>query len=357
MRKVATRGGIFGSTRMFGGGLWDGTVSGGFGAYEQAAAGLGQYQQAAAGLGEAEEGMLHAYDDGVFAARETMLDGPLQAFRDGSLGQYEQAAAGLGRGWSEEAGEKWLGGMGWTDYAGEKFMGGLGALPGYPQPCYDVETICGATAARNYGFKGEYDYLKSQYNDPACDSTCKDAIDRRVYVLAANCASAKSGCDAALKKKYVEQGGCDGIRGILARDAEEELVASGGGITPDGVFDANDCREWKRVFGKYPDVATLRELSGMTTKECPTLIVPNCTALVGGGGPVTPACGPGEVYADGKCVPLKCPAGQQLIAGKCEIIPTAPPQKKSKATMWIVGGLFGAAALTGLYFATRKRAA
>jgi len=355
MRDANTRGGIFGSQEMFGGGLFDGTISGGFGQYEQAAAGLGEYFD--------NGGQPGAFDEGVFGYHMGERAGLLQAYDDGSLGLVEQAEAGLGGGWSHEAGERWLGGMGdWADAQGCRTVAAFNTCDNdqfsrAQQDCYALRDAQG----------GDY----RPYID--FDSCVRSKHEQR---LLSNCVKY---CPGPSASDYPWGSVSEKTR-ALQRDVNQQLDWLGyQNIGVDGKLGATTCGAAKYVSGQgaknvtvpstcksfsFTPVAsdklcpegTKFDGSDCVPVPCPAGQVRASSGKCVAAGPVTIICDVGQQMINGKCVAITggCPAGQQMISGKCA--PIAPPGK-SKMTMWLVGGgLVAAGIVTAIYFGTRKKA-
>lgn len=346
---VDTGGGVFGSggqgRQIFGGGIWDGTQAG-FGAYDQAAAGIGEvpFEQAAAGIGAWDR--VESYKDGVFSDRNGKLHGELQSYREGSLGlgqMYEQAAAGIGS-WDQiesyregslgldgyGAGEQWLGGYG----AGEEWLGALGA--------FAVPSCCAQLGPNVYQVIDRTTYNSIlQGSDPAALKAMSDACCAALPSYTSTQSNVERNLD------------CSGRTGVTAEWLQnltnDKLAADGttfeykgkelSEVSVDGMWGGQSCAGFCAAFGRAPndgDLASARaDFKDLGIKKCgggQDIHVPSCSCAA-----VTPAPPPPPVVTE---PPLP-----------------RPPVKKGFSAAWIVGGLLGAAAIAGIYAATKKKKA
>jgi len=360
MRDANTRGGIFGSQEMFGGGLFDQTQIG-FGQYEQAAAGLGEYF-------DDGEPMVKSFEDGVFGYGMRERQGMLQAWDDGSLGLVEQAEAGLGGGWAEEAGEKWLGGMGrtglgWTTHDCDSPPDGINADSTSFWHCHDTQFAaaqqnCYALQATPDGFDkrgfSDFDDCVRKTRDVLIDANC-------LKYCAQTAANYRGGdpCNSGRAIMYAQKKLGVAVDGNWGSKSQAALVKSGTtfqgligcvGGCPAAVKEPGCSGQCMQGFEVDLD-------TGLCVQKGPRC--PPGQVLTSSGGCAKPSvpivCDIGQQMVNGKCVAIGCPAGQQMINGKCA--PIAPPGK-SKMTMWLVGGgLVAAGIVTAIYFGTRKKAA
>ena len=366
MSMVATRGGIFGSTTLYGGGLFDGTQSG-FGAvpYESAAAGIGQvpFEQAAAGIGAWEP--VEVYRDGVFGDRNGMLRGApaaygygplndeqgMHAFRNGSLGWVDEGAAhgigewervesyrdgvfmdrdGMLRGelqayqdgslgqWSEQAGEKWLGGIGQT------------------------RTI---------------DCVHCSCDDPDCLVACPGCASELARVDCASCSCSKPDCAVSCSKKCspINCTTCDCDNPTCQTWCQKCKWKYPWMIFSEDTVDLqNEINDCLRAKGRCPLPKADGKMGPLTCGAARFCGMDNvlvtCQSFTEPGicQPTTPPPPP---------PPRACDPGFELVGGDCVPLSPVKTPKKGISTAWIVGGLVGAAVIAGIYAATRKKAA
>jgi len=232
-----------------------------------------------------------------------------------------------------------VGGPPGFEWLGEPGM--LGALPGYPNRCYMAESACAfdsGLASRAKILRDRYDDLKRQYNDAACDATCKSDIETAVRSLEVDCYHAWQVCYGTSKRKQITDKLCSGEIGV-ASIIKEILTSKGSTPSTGDKLNKKDCEEWKRIFGDYPTQEKILDESDITDLPpgC-TLKIPDCSKIVGG---TTP--------------PATCAEGWEGTPPNCVKKQEPPPVTGTTKSGMGAGGLLllGAAAVAGMWFAFR----